>query len=155
MSIGKVAEGIIGKRAKTLFHLIIFFGIALAMGVFVYVIAVLFSIGENWDPADPLADPASFPTAVFPSAALIALAIVMGHLLYKKRAPLLPTTVVGFLLMLAAVSGGLEWPLLWMDKASWPGVSGTRTSIVLSTFKETRQVSVAPTALFAYEQETA
>ena len=44
MSIGKVTEGIIGARAKTLFHLIIFFGIALAMGVFVYVIAVMFSI---------------------------------------------------------------------------------------------------------------
>ena len=38
---------------------------------------------------------------------------------------------------------------------SWPGVSGTRTSIVLSTFKETRQVTVTPTALFAYEDETA
>ena len=43
MSIGKVTEGIIGKRAKTLFHLIIFFGIALAMGVFVLVIATLFT----------------------------------------------------------------------------------------------------------------
>ena len=30
-SIGKVAEGIVGRRAKTLFHLIIFFGIALAI----------------------------------------------------------------------------------------------------------------------------
>ena len=37
---------------------------------------------------------------------------------------------------------------------SWPGVSGTRTSIVLSTFKETRQVTVSPTALFVYEEKT-
>ncbi len=43
MSIGKVTEGIIGKRAKTLFHFVIFFLVALAMGVFVYVIAFLFS----------------------------------------------------------------------------------------------------------------
>ncbi len=35
----------------------------------------------------------------------------------------------------------------------WPGVSGTRTSIVLSTFKETRQITVVPTALFAYKEE--
>ena len=34
---------------------------------------------------------------------------------------------------------------------SWPGVSGTSTSIVLSTYKETRQVAVEPTELFAYE----
>ncbi len=38
---------------------------------------------------------------------------------------------------------------------AWPGVSGTRTSIVLSTFKETRQVTVAPTELFAYEKQKA
>jgi len=38
---------------------------------------------------------------------------------------------------------------------SWPGVSGTRTSIVLSTFKETRQITVTPTQLFAYEEEEA
>ena len=35
---------------------------------------------------------------------------------------------------------------------AWPGVSSTRTSIVLSTFKETRQVTVAPTELFAYKE---
>ena len=34
---------------------------------------------------------------------------------------------------------------------SWPGVSGTRTSIVLSTFKETRRVAVEPTELYAYK----
>ena len=47
VSIGKVAEKIIGKRAKTLFHLIIFFLIALAMGVFVTVTATLLGTGYN------------------------------------------------------------------------------------------------------------
>jgi carbon starvation protein len=123
MSIGKVTEGIIGKRAKTLFHLIIFFGIALAMGVFVYVIAVMFSISDAWDPQQPMADPSSFPTAVFPSAVLIGLAMIMGYLLYKRQFPLLPTTAVGFVLMLAAVWGGLRFPLLWMDRTTWPDLN--------------------------------
>jgi carbon starvation protein len=123
MSIGKVTEGIIGKRAKTLFHLIIFFGIALAMGVFVYVIAVMFSISDAWDPAQPMADPSSFPTAVLPSGVLIGLAMIMGYLLYKKKFPLLPTTLVGFVLMLAAVWGGLRFPLLWMDRSTWPDLN--------------------------------
>ena len=123
MSIGKVTEGIIGKRAKTLFHLIIFFGIALAMGVFVYVIAVMFSISDAWDPDLPMADPSSFPTAVFPSGVLIGLAVIMGYLLYKRKFPLLPTTAVGFVLMLAAVWGGLRFPLLWMDRSTWPGLN--------------------------------
>ena len=120
MSIGKVTEGIIGPRAKTLFHLIIFFGIALAMGVFVYVIAVMFSITEDWDPAEPMADPSSFPTAVLPSGALILIAMTMGYLLYRKSFRLLPTTAVGFALMLLGVWAGIEWPLLWMDRSGWP-----------------------------------
>ena len=120
MSIGKVTEGIVGPRAKTLFHLIIFFGIALAMGVFVYVIAVMFSITEAWNPDQPMADPSSFPTAVFPSGALIVIAMVMGHLLYRKKFPLLATTAVGFVLMLLAVWGGIEWPLLWRERGTPP-----------------------------------
>ena len=123
MSIGKVTEGIIGHRAKTLFHLIIFFGIALAMGVFVYVIAKLFSISDAWSPDDPKADLSSFPTAVLPSGSLVVLALVMGYLLYRRKFPLLPTAAVGFALMLLSVWGGLEWPLLWMDRGSWPDLS--------------------------------
>ena len=134
MSIGKVTEGIIGARAKTLFHLIILFGIALAMGVFVYVIAVMFSITERWDPNEPLADPSSFPTAVFPSAALIAIAMAMGFLLYKKKFPLGISTVVGFVLMMMAVWGGVQWPLLWMDRASWPGQSTWIVILLMYSF---------------------
>ncbi|MHC4414006.1 MAG: carbon starvation CstA family protein [Planctomycetota bacterium] len=121
MSIGKVAEGIIGARAKTLFHLVIFFGIALAMGVFVYIIAVMFTITPAWDPDRPLADPSSFPTAVLPSGALIVLALIMGHLLYRRRLPLLPVTAVGFVLMLAAVWAGMKLPLLGLSRDAWPG----------------------------------
>jgi len=123
-SIGKVAEGIVGPRAKTLFHLIIFFGIALAMGVFVYIIAVMFSISETWDPQQPLADPSSFPTAVLPSAALIGIAMVMGHLLYRRGAKLAPLTVIGFVLVLVAVWAGIRLPLLGLERAAWPAHSG-------------------------------
>ncbi|MCZ6506886.1 MAG: carbon starvation protein A, partial [Acidobacteria bacterium] len=123
-SIGKVAEGIVGPRAKTLFHLIIFFGIALAMGVFVYIIAVLFSISEVWDPQEPLAAGSSFPTAVLPSAVLIVVAMVMGHLLYRRGWKLAPLTVVGFVIVLAGVWGGMRWPLLGLERSAWPEHGG-------------------------------
>jgi len=121
MSIGKVTEGIVGPRAKTLFHLIIFFGIALAMGVFVYVIAVMFSITDAWDPERPLAAPSSFPTAVLPSAALVLIAMVIGHLTYRRGARLGPLAAAGFALTLAAVWAGMELPTLGLDRAAWPG----------------------------------
>lgn len=120
MSIGKVAESIIGPRAKMLFHLVIFFGISLAMGVFVFVIATMFSIGDRWDVRNPLADPSSFPSAVLPSAVLIVLALIMGWLLYRRGFPLGPTTACGFAIVLAAVWIGMKTPLLGFDAASWP-----------------------------------
>jgi carbon starvation protein len=138
VSIGKVTEGIIGRRAKSLFHLIIFFAIALAMGVFVYVIADLFAISDAWDPAVPLADPSSFPSAVLPSAALMVIAFAMGHLMYRKKFPLGPTTAVGFLLMMLSVWAGLQLPLLGMDRAAWP--SAAAWTIMLLAYAYTASV---------------
>ncbi|EMO25968.1 carbon starvation protein CstA domain protein [Leptospira interrogans serovar Bataviae str. HAI135] len=42
-SIGQVAEDLLGHRARSLFHAIIFFLVSLAMGVFVLVLAEMFS----------------------------------------------------------------------------------------------------------------
>ncbi|TGM07265.1 carbon starvation protein A [Leptospira barantonii] len=56
-SIGQVAEDLLGHRARSLFHAIIFFLVALAMGVFVLVLAEMFS-------ADPKAHLTPSATAV-------------------------------------------------------------------------------------------
>lgn len=108
-SIGKVAEDIIGPRAKTLFHVIIFFLIALAMGVFVQVVAQLFS-------------PAYYPQSVLPSVALMGLAVAMGVLFYRRGMPLGPLTAVGFVLTLGAVYAGtvVEPPAL--SSTAWSGI---------------------------------
>jgi carbon starvation protein len=98
MSIGKVAEGIIGKRAKTLFHLVIFFLVALAMGVFVYVIAFLFSPAPS-----PAQEEIHFPQAVIPSFGLMLIAATIGWLGYKKKISWNILTPLGFILLLVLV----------------------------------------------------
>ncbi|RME41942.1 MAG: carbon starvation protein A [Planctomycetota bacterium] len=123
-SIGKVAEGVIGPRAKGLFLALIFFGIALAMGVFVYVIAVLFQAGEDFDPAHLAAAKTSFPSAVLPSGGLMILAMIMGYLLYRRGLPLAPLAGVGFVLLLGMVWLGTRYPTLGMDRSAWPGQRG-------------------------------
>ena len=105
-SIGKVAENIIGRRAKSLFHAIIIFLIALAMGVFVQVVSQLFS-------AD------FYPEAVFPSFSLMVLALAMGVLFYKKGVPLGRLTLVGFVLTLVAVYLGRVLPTPDLSVSSW------------------------------------
>ncbi|MGD8375332.1 MAG: carbon starvation protein A [Acidobacteriota bacterium] len=113
MSIGKVAEGIIGPRAKVLFLLVIFFGVGLAMGVFVFVIARLFSL--QIDAATP-----GYPSAVTPSAGLMFVAVAVGYGLYRKGLPLAPLATAGFLVGLVLIWVGYLFPTAGLPAAAWP-----------------------------------
>ena len=95
LSIGKVAEDLIGKRAKSIFLLIILFLICLVMGVFVRVVAGLFTA-------------AFYPESVFPTFTLMVVAMVMGWAIYKRSAAVGKATAVGFALMLASIVIGLQ-----------------------------------------------
>jgi carbon starvation protein len=106
VSIGKVAESVIGPRAKSLFHAIIFFLIALAMGVFVQIVAQLFSS-------------AFYPESVFPSFVMMVLAVVIGFLYYRKGFPLGPLTGVSFVLTLGAVFWSLRLPPPDLSVEAW------------------------------------
>ena len=97
-SIGAVAEGIIGSRAKTLLHAIIFFLVALAMGVFVWVIAFLFSPAP-----EPAQSAYHFPQAVLPSFGLMVIASTIGWLGYRHGVSWKVMTPIGFVLLLALV----------------------------------------------------
>lgn len=96
-SIGDVTKDIIGPRARILFLLIIFFALALAMGVFALVIAVLFTSFQ--------------PQAVIPIFSLIFVAVLMGVAVYKFKVPLLPATVVGLVVVFIGLFLGVAYPV--------------------------------------------
>lgn len=96
-TIGGLTDEIIGGRARVLFLIIIFFVLALAMGVFAIQMATLFND--------------LCPQAVLPTFSLILIAMVIGVLVYKFRWPLLRVTVVGIVLMFASTYAGLEVPV--------------------------------------------
>ena len=106
MSIGKVAEDLIGRRAKGIFLLIILFLICLVMGVFVRTVAGLFT-------AD------FYPESVFPTFSLMAIAMVIGWLVYRRGVSVVRLTVVGFLLMLVSIGVGLNIGKPDMGSDSW------------------------------------
>lgn len=109
LSVGAVTEGIIGSRAKSMFHLIIFFGIALAMGVFVSVLATLFT-------------PDFYPQAIAPSFLLMLVAAVVGVLVFKRGVSPLGSALVGFACTLVAVAlsaGGQLPPIFWESREGW------------------------------------
>ena len=131
-SIGQVAEDLLGHRARSLFHIIIFFLVSLAMGVFVLVIAGLYSapakpvvvksstiieqpvtakeVKEGHDSGElQKKEPAkiqlrsNFPESVTPTLALMVLAVIVGYLHYKKSFALGPLTVLSFVITLLVI----------------------------------------------------
>ncbi|MFQ5770013.1 MAG: carbon starvation protein A, partial [bacterium] len=105
-SIGDIAESIIGPRARLLFLLIIFFLIALAMGVFAIVIATLFSETFN-------------PEAVVPAFSLMLIAMVVGLGVYKKGMAIGPVTLIGVILMFITTAIGIEFPVTGVSHDTW------------------------------------
>jgi len=106
MSLGKVTENLVGPRGKTLFHLVIFFLIALAMGVFVHVIAVLFS-------------PDFYPQAVLPSGALVFVAAAMGVAVHRGGWSIRSLTVAGLAVALGLAFLGIRQPVVGPSLAQW------------------------------------
>jgi carbon starvation protein len=106
MSIGRVAEDIMGRRAKTLFHLIIFFLVALAMGVFVFVVATLFTDVYH-------------PEAVGPTFSLMILAVAMGWLIYRRGFRIAPLTAAALVIMLGLVWFGMKMPFGDVSVERW------------------------------------
>lgn len=127
LSVGEVAAEVVGPRARTLFHLIIFFGVALAMGVFVYVIARLFSL--ELAPGHP-----GYPQAVLPSALLMVIAVGAGLVLHTGRVSLWVVALVGFILELGSIAAGMRWPTMGLPQSAWPGPATWTWLLMLYAF---------------------
>ena len=106
LSIGKVTESLVGPRAKTLFHLLIFFLIALAMGVFVHVVATLFS-------------PDFYPESVLPTATLMLVAVGIGVAIYRLGWDIRALTLAGLPVLLLLVWAGIRYPVVGPSLAQW------------------------------------
>ncbi len=109
MSIGVIAEGLIGRRAKSLMHAIIFFAIALAMGVFAYVVALLFSSEY-------------YPESVVPSAVILAAALLVGWLTRRRGMSLWWLIAGAFVVTLATVAASPLMPVRWASVPGWTWV---------------------------------
>ncbi len=113
-SVGSVAESVITPRAKGLFLTLIFFLISMAMGVFVLVVAGLFS--------DVGSSAVAHPEAVTPTFSLMGIAMLMGYLVYRKGVRLEVVTLGGFILMLLFTWWGLHHPVTGVSTTGWKWV---------------------------------
>jgi len=90
-SIGDIAGRVMSPRIRTLFLLIIVFLIWIVLAVFAYVIATLF---------------VSHPSSIFPINIQIAVAVLLGWLVYRRGVPLLGPSLAGYGILLASIFYG-------------------------------------------------
>jgi carbon starvation protein len=102
LSMGELLEKKIGKKSGKMSSVLLAFGGILVFAIFLNVIAGTL---------------AATPTAVFPTVALIPIAMICGYMLHKGQS-LAAVSVVGFGLTLVSVFVGLSMPIA-IPKATW------------------------------------
>ena len=95
-SVGALSESVIGSRTRALFMIVVFLVLLMVNSVFGVVIAGAL-VGS--------------PTAVFPACAAIAVALIIGQLIYRWKINLLTVSVIGVTALYASVYIGSTMPL--------------------------------------------
>ncbi|TVP47168.1 MAG: carbon starvation protein A [Gemmatimonadales bacterium] len=95
-SIGALTESVVGKRARALFMIVIFLLLLMVNAVFAIIIARLF---------------VDFPSSVIPAWFVIAVALAIGWLLYRRGVPLLWPSVIALILLYASMFVGDAFPV--------------------------------------------
>jgi carbon starvation protein len=95
-SIGSLTGDVVSLRARTLFMIVIFFLLMMVNAVFAVVISNAF---------------VATPSSVIPSWSAIAVAVVIGVLIYKMKVPLLWPTIGGVILLYSVMYVGELFPL--------------------------------------------
>lgn len=102
-SMGALSEGVIGKRSRALFMVVIFLVLLMVNAVFGVVIAKSF---------------VSQPNAVFPAWTAIVVALVIGQLL-KRNFSLIPMCIIGIIVLYASVYAGQLYTDITSGKPVW------------------------------------
>jgi carbon starvation protein len=101
-SIGALTEDVVGKRARSVFMVVIFLLLLMVNTVFAVAIAKLF---------------VSFPSSVLPAWSAIAVALVIGYVIYRRGVGLLWPTLIGLALLYWAIYVGTVAPIELDDGA--------------------------------------
>jgi carbon starvation protein len=96
LSVGALTENIVGKRARSIFMIVIFLLLLMVNAVFAVIIAE---------------EHIAVPGSVIPTWAVIFVAMIVGVLIYKKGMSLLWVTIIGVGVLYGAIIVGDMYPL--------------------------------------------
>lgn len=114
-SVGSLTGDVVGKRARSIFMIVIFLVLLMVNAVFAVVIARLMM---------------TFPTAVVPVWGAIFVALIIGQLIYRRIMTLPVVSILGVIALYALIFMGPSMPIQ-MPAEVMPGVSGNAAWIIL------------------------
>jgi carbon starvation protein len=115
-SISDYTAKYVNERTKFFFFLIVFLELWIVIAVFGLVIAIIFGL---------------YPQSVLPVWLEIPIAVLLGHMIYKKGASVLSWSIVAVVVMYLTVIIGAYWPIKMPEVAGIPG-TGVWTIILLA-----------------------
>jgi len=115
-SIGEVIKANIGERGKMLFNVFAWLTLVLVVAAFTDICASTFAY---MTPAAGAAADLTGARAGTASILFIFLAIGFGVAVYRRNAPIAVATIVGVVLLFAAVWVGFSFPVLAISKTTW------------------------------------
>ncbi len=114
-SVGALTGDVVGKRARSIFMIVIFLVLLMVNAVFAVVIARLMM---------------NFPTAVVPVWGAIFVALIIGQVIYRRILSLPVVSILGVIALYALIFIGPSVPLQMPAEVA-PGVSGNAAWILL------------------------
>ncbi len=96
-SVADIAESLISRKAKILFASFVWLALILVIAVFMYLCADTLVVE---------------PKIVIPTFGLVAVAVLIGYLLYNAKADYVLTTVLGLVLMVTLIMSGCKFPIV-------------------------------------------
>lgn len=114
-SVGSLTGDVVGKRARSIFMIVIFLVLLMVNAVFAVVIARLMM---------------SFPTAVVPVWGAVLVALIIGQLIYRRILTLPVVSILGVIALYALIFMGPSMPIQMPAEVA-PGISGNAAWILL------------------------
>ncbi len=136
-SIGEIISANMSRRAKRLFIIFAYLTLILVVAAFASIVASTFAgdvkvDGKYTGIIDKAATTANAQVAMV-SLLFILIAIVFGFCVYRKNAPMLLSSVIGVLAIVAIIAVGLNWHPLYLTNNQWMIVVGIYIAIASVT----------------------
>ena len=132
-SIGEIISVNMSRRAKRLFIIFSYLTLILVVAAFASIVATTF--GATYDESGVLDKVASTANAQVAMVSLlfILIAIVFGFMVYRRNAPMLVSTIIGIVAIVAIIAIGLNFHPIYLSQKTWMWIVGLYIAIASVT----------------------